>query len=374
MWAERIPGPAGVFIADETGFAKQGKKSVGVHRQYSGTLGKTDNCQVGVFLAYAAPGGHALIDGRLFLPEAWVGDALRCRAAGVPEEERRFRTKPELALEMIAAARSRGHLSGEWVTADAVYGNSPTFRDGLEALGLQYVLEVQSTLRVFEHEVETVLPVRSGRGPQFTRRRVVPGSPPAREVREIGASLSPEAWHLQKAAEGSQGPRVYRFQALRIWESKRRGLPGRTSWLLVRENLDGSEPRYFLSNASATTPLQKLAEVASIRWSVEEEFQITKGECGLDEYEVRSWSGWHHHITLAMLAGAFLLELEKSWKKNQPRTHAPTSRTYSVRDAAQEDMVPSQSIAMAPPHSAEEPRRKGVTREAAQAQRVGVAA
>jgi len=360
---ERISSPAGVFIPDETGFVKQGKKSVGVARQYSGTLGKTGNCQVGVFLAYSAPGGHALIDGRLFLPEAWVEDALRCQTAGVPEEEIRFRTKPELALEMIGAARSRGHLSGEWVTADAVYGNSPIFRNGLEELGLSYVLEVQSGLRVYEQEVETLIPAWSGRGPKTTRRHLAPGSPPAREVREVATSLPPETWQIIKAADGSQGPRKYRFARLRVFESRRRGLPGRQLWFPVRENLNGSERCFFLSNASENTPLQRLAEVASVRWSVEEEFQITKGECGLDEYEVRSWNGWYHHITLAMLAGAFLLELEKSWKKNQPGPYTPTDSTSPLGDAAEKSVERTRPAGVARANTGEKSGRAKIARK-----------
>lgn len=330
---ERLSDGAGVFIPDETGFAKQGKKSVGVQRQYSGTLGKTGNCQVGVFLTYAAPTGHATVDARLYMPERWTKDPARCRSAGVPEEEIRFCTKPELALEMIRAARERGHLAGQWVTADEVYGNSPTFRDGACGLGILYVLEVESTLPVFEEESETVLPAWSGQGRPPKKRRLAPGARPAREVRAIRQDVAPEVWRVLTAAEGSQGPRRYRFAALRVWES-RGGLPDRAAWLLFRENLDGSEPRSFLSNAPEDTPLQRLAEVASARWAVEEDFQTLKGECGLDEYEVRSWSGWHHHVTLALLAGAFLLELERSWGKNQPRAHASPGGPHPLRAAA----------------------------------------
>lgn len=370
---EHLSDSAGVFIPDETGFVKQGKMSVGVQRQYSGTLGKTGNCQVGVFLTYAAPAGHATVDARLFLPEAWTRDPERCHAAGVPEDEIRVRTKPELALEMIAAAHSRAHLAGQWVTADEVYGNSPTFRDGVDGLSLLYVLEVQSTLPVFEQESETVPPVWSGRGRPPTKRRLAPGARPGREVREIRPEIPSEAWHILTAAEGSQGPRRYRFAALRVWES-REGLPGRASWLLFRENLDGTEPRYFLSNAPEDTPLQKLAEVSSARWSVEEDFQTLKGECGLDEYEVRSWSGWHHHVTLALLAGAFLLALERSWGKKEPRDHAPPGRAHPLRAATAPPVDEDRSTRMARSHPGEKRMRPIRTHEATSTQRVAHAA
>lgn len=350
---KHLSDPAGVFVPDETGFAKQGKKSVGVQRQYSGTLGKTGNCQVGVFLTYAAPLGHAPVDARLYMPEAWTKDPERCLEAGVPEEEIRFRTKPELALEMISAARSRAHLAGRWVTADEVYGNSPTFRDGVDALGLLYVLEVESTLPVFEEESETVLPAWSGRGRPPTKRRLAAGARPGREVRAVRQEIAPEAWRVLTAAEGSQGPRRYRFAALRVWES-RGGLPDRPAWLLLRENLDGSEPRSFLSNAPGDTALQRLAEVACTRWGVEEDFQTLKGECGLDEYEVRSWSGWHHHVTLALLAGAFLLALERSWGEKEPRTHAAPGRPHPLRAAAPQAVDESRPARLARSHPGEE--------------------
>ncbi len=348
---ERLADPEGIFIADETGFAKQGKKSVGVARQYSGTLGKVGNCQVGVFLAYASPQGHALIDGRLFLPEVWTQDRERCRAAGVPEEVS-FQTKPEIALTLLEGVQATGALPARWVTADEIYGNSPTFRDGVAAAGLWYVAEIESTLPLFTEPSPTVLPAYSVRGRPPTKRRLAPGAMPAREARAIRVALPRSAWREITVAEGSQGPRIYRFARVRVWES-RGGLPDREVWLLLRENLDGSEPRTYLSNAPRNVPLRRLAEVAAARWCIETEFETLKGECGLDEYEVRSWRGWHHHITLSLLAGAFLLNLEQGWGEKDARPDAPAGRPRAARDAAAATLESRGATGLAGSHATE---------------------
>jgi SRSO17 transposase len=308
---ERLGTPEAVFVMDDSGFAKQGDKSVGVQRQYSGTLGKVGNCQVGVFLGYVAAGGHALVDARLYLPEAWTGDRARCRKAGVPDWVG-FQTKPELALAMLRAARAAGHLPGGWVTADCGYGEVPSLRDALDAEGWRYVLEVPSNTLVFTAPARAEVPAGSGKGRVPTRARLVEGEAPPDTVAATAAGLAAADWRTLTVAEGAQGPRAYRFAALRAWEC-RAGVPGRAGWLVFRRNLDGSELKYYLSNAPAGTPLAELGRVGSVRWPIETEFQQGKGEVGLDEYEVRTWRGWHHHIALALLAAAFLLSLKLRW-------------------------------------------------------------
>jgi len=355
---ERLADPEGIFLVDETGFAKQGKKSVGVARQYSGTLGKVGNCQVGVFLAYASPQGHALLSGRLFLPEVWTQDPERCRGAGVPEEVG-FSTKPEIALFLLNEAQATGALPARWVSADEIYGNSPTFRDGVAARGLCYVAEIDPTLPLFPEPSPTEVPAYSGRGRRPTKRRLAPGATPAREARAIRALLPRNAWREITVAEGSQGPRIYRFARVRVWES-RSGLPDREVWLLFKENLDGSEPRTYLSNAPRSVGLCKLAEVAAARWSIETEFETLKGECGLDEYEVRSWRGWHHHITLSLLAGAFLLNLEQGWGGKDALPDAPAGGPGAARDAAAAALESGGSAAMAGSDAAEKPAGESV--------------
>jgi len=355
---ERLADAEGIFLVDETGFAKQGKESVGVARQYSGTLGKVGNCQVGVFLGYASPLGHALLQGRLFLPEVWSEDPARCREAGVPEEVG-FSTKPEIALGLLHEAHATGALPARWVTADEVYGNSPTFRDGVAARGLWYVAEIETTLRLFRQPSEAAIPPWSGRGRPPTKRRLASGAAPAEEARAIRAALPASAWREITVAEGSQGPRIYRFARVRVWES-RAGVPDREGWLLLRENLDGSELRSYLSNAPGMVSLRRLAQVAAARWSIETEFETLKGECGLDEYEVRSWRAWHHHITLSLLAGAFLLNLEQGWGGKAARPDAPAGRARATRDAATTALERGGVAGVAHRHTAAKPTGEGI--------------
>jgi SRSO17 transposase len=329
----RLSTPQGIFVLDESGFPKQGKKSVGVARQYCGTLGKVGNCQLGVFLAYVSARGHALVDKRLYLPPAWSDDPARCRAAGVPEDEIPYQSKAALGLAMLRRARAAGHLQGAWVAGDDAYGMVPTLREALASEGWQYVLDVPATTPVFIQPAQTVVPPWSGRGRVPTKPRLAPGAPAPQTVQAGGDGLDPAAWQELTVAEGAQGPRTYQFAARRVWES-RDGLPGRACWLVLRRNLDGSEPRYYLSNAPATTPLLTLAQVAAARWVIETEIQTAKGETGLDEYEVRSWAGWHHHITLALLAAAFLLTLQQDWGEKDAPAHAPASQPGAAGAAA----------------------------------------
>lgn len=343
----RLNAPDGVFVLDETGFPKQGKKSVGVARQYSGTLGKVGNCQVGVFLAYASSRGHALVDKRLYLPKKWTDDPERCRRAGVAEGIG-FQTKSELALSMLREARTRGHMQSRWVTGDEEYGKVPDLRDALDAEDWWYVLEAPSNLSVWEREVETRVPQYSGRGRKPKVERVVGDVTPV-EVKQVSERLESGQWRELTVAEGEQGPRRYRFAALRVWEN-RDGLPGRECWLVLRSNIDGSESKYYLSNAPENTSLSELGRVGALRWAVETEFQVQKGETGLDEYEVRTWRGWHHHITLALLAGAFLLNLQQEWGGKDARDHKATGKPGLTGVAAPKG-VESRGIArLAPGH------------------------
>jgi len=329
----RLSTPEGVLILDDTGFAKQGRKSVGVARQYSGTLGKIGNCQVAVFLAYASERGHALVDRALYLPRSWTEDAERCQAAGVPEDQRSYQSKTDLALKLLRQARQRGHLSGQWVTADEDYGKVPSFRDALDAEGWWYVLEVLCTTQVFTQAVQSEVREWVGNGRPPTQPRLAEGEPGPVAVRTLAAQLPDTAWQTLTVAEGSQGPRSYQFATQRVWEH-REGLPGQACWLIWRRNLDGSELKYYFSNAPADTPLLKLAQVGAVRWVIETEFQTHKGEAGLDEYEARCWQSWYHHITMAMLAGAFLLTLEQDWGGKAAPDHPAADHSSAPATAA----------------------------------------
>jgi SRSO17 transposase len=300
----------GVWTLDSTGFAKRGTRSAGVARQYSGTLGKVDTCQIGVFLGYATARGHALVDGRLWLPREWTDDPDRCRRAGVPEDviAAGYQSQAEVGLTLLRRAHATGALVGRWVTADAAFGQVPCFRDALDAEGSWYVAEVPCTTPLFAEPPRTE-PVCLG--PPSTPRAVTI-QPAAQAVQVVARTLPGTDWATLTVADGAQGPRTHQFAALRVRES-RDEVPGRACWLILRRNLDGSEPKYYFSNAPEDTPLATLARVGATRWTVETEFQTSKGQVGLDEYEVRSWRGWHHHVTLCLLANAFLLALQHDW-------------------------------------------------------------
>ena len=324
----RLSTPEGVWIIDESGFPKQGQHSVGVAHQYCGRLGKLANCQVGVFLAYASARGHALVDGQLYLPETWLDDRVRCRAAGVPDTVE-FATKAEIGLALLQAARARGHLQGDWVTGDEGYGEVPSLRDALDVDGWRYVLEMPLDTRVFTQPAAVAVPPWGGHGRRPTRPRLVPGAPPPQALRTVATALDADAWQALSVAEGAQGPRTDQFAGLHVWES-RDGLPARACWLVLRRNVDGSELKAYFSNAPEDTPLLTLAQVGAVRWAVETELQTDKGETGLDEYEVRRWPGWHHHSTLALLAGAFLLQMQQDWGGKDAPDHTAPGQSRSA--------------------------------------------
>ena len=309
--------PDAVWVLDGSDFPKQGRKSAGVARQYCGRLGKVANCQAGMFLAYVSPLGRALVDKRLYLPESWTSDEDRCAAAGVPEERRIYRSKTELALEMLERAVESGHLRGGWVAADDAFGMSPSFRDGLATLGMHYVLVVPAGFMVWPVEPEWTTPVYQGRGGP-PKPRLVAGQ--RRTMDQRAAAIPEDAWREITVAQGSQGPRICLFNAQRVRATKRRK-PGEEVWAVCRRNLDGSEPRYYLSNAAEDTPLETLAYVGGSRWRVETEFETEKGDVGMDEYETCTWSGWHHHVALCLLGGAFLLSLQQAWGEKDAPDH-----------------------------------------------------
>src|SRR5215204_2203856 len=275
---EQLGDPGAVLVVDETGFLKKGTTSVGVQRQYSGTAGKVDNCQLGVFLAYASAKGRAFIDRELYLPKAWTEDRARCRAARVPAQVG-FQTKPQLAQLMLERALEAG-VPASWVTADEVYGGDPALRRFLEDRGLSYVLAVKC-----------IEPLRR-----------VHGSAPATAER-LAAGVSAEQWVTCSAGHGAKGRRLYDWVRVELAAPAAADF---TRWLLVRRSRADGELAFYACFAPATTSLVGLVRVAGVRWVIEESFQTAKGEVGLDHYEVRRWPGWYRHITLALLAHAFL--------------------------------------------------------------------
>ena len=274
--------PDGVLVVDETGFRKKGMRSVGVQRQYSGTAGKVENCQIGVFLGYASSKGRAGLDRALYLPRDWAEDPGRRAAAGVPEAVE-FRTKPQLALAMLERALDAG-VPAQWVAGDEVYGGDGKLRRALEARGQAYALAVKGT------EQPTTWP---------------PCGPPGQVIaRAVAAEAGPGAWRRLSCGAGAQGERWYDW----LWRPLRPAL--RDGWLhalLVRRHPErADELAYYLVYCPAETPLGEVVRAVGSRWSIEEVFEVATGRVGLDQYEVRSWQGWHRHATLALLALAVL--------------------------------------------------------------------
>lgn len=298
----------GTLNIDETGFPKKGTKSVGVKRQYSGTLGRVDNCQIGVFANYCSAKGHAFIDRRLFLPEEWARDPDRRKEAGVPDDVV-FRTKPALGLEMVETA-VREEMPFSWVGGDSVYGDSPTFVQGVRSLGKWYVLDVSSEARVWVTEPELRNTKKSGSRGRGSMKRAKAITKPI-PVCEAAAQLSPSAFRRITVTEGSQGPIVYEYAEMKVWFSEEGAPASESERLLVRRSCtQQTEVKYHRSNAPPKVTLQRLAEQRSCRWTIEQDIQAGKGECGLDEYETRGWLGWHHHTALSILA-LFFLVLQK---------------------------------------------------------------
>src|SRR2546425_12627305 len=279
---EHLGEADGILVVDETGFVKKGQKSAGVARQYSGTAGRRENSQVGVFLLYASSKGAAFIDRTLYLPEEWTQDRVRCREAGIPDEVA-FATKGELAKLMLARAFA-AEVPAEWVVGDTVYGYDE-LRLWLEAQQKNYVLAVSETHQIW-----------------------VQGRP--QPVGLVAALLPEEAWVVLSAGEGSKGPRLYEWAWLQL-PDEMEGTSQRARWVLIRRSLcDRSERAYYRVCGPATTTLAEVVRVTGSRWKIEEGYEQAKGEVGLDQYEVRTWRAWYRYVTLALLAYAALVVMQ----------------------------------------------------------------
>lgn len=312
MTKELEPEPA--WIIDDTGFPKQGQHSVGVERQYSGTLGKVGNCQVAVSLHHVGQMGSAVLAWRLYLPESWAHDRARREEAGVPDDIG-FAPKWQLALDLIDQARS-WELPDPIVIADAGYGDTTEFRDALEVRQLPYVVGISPNLGVWTKPPKIKIPEYRGRGAPATRYDY--GSQRPSSAQEV--ALKAKGWKKIRWREGTKGWLESRFLAVRVQPSH--GFvdgkpPHKEVWLLVQWPEGEKEPtKYFLGDRPASYSLRRLVRLAKCRWKIEQDYQQLKEELGLDHYEGRSWAGWHHHVTLVMLAHAFLtLEALRS-KKN----------------------------------------------------------
>lgn len=309
----------GVLVVDGSDFPKQGKESVGVKRQYCGQLGKTANCQAGVFLAYASARGYALLDRRLYLPEDWFSEAYAERRAdcGAPAEVT-FTTKPMLSLEMVQQVVQSGSLPCRWVAGDEAFGDHPALLDALDELGLWYFMEVAHATRVWRERPATAVPPWSGRGRKPTTVQLADDAPAPIGVADLAADLPAAAWQPYPIKEGSQGPLAAEFAFQRV-VAVRDGLPGPEVWLILRRSLSDGELKTFLSNAPADLALPRLARTSGMRWPIETCFAVGKQVLGMGDYEVRSWRGWHHHMTLVILALGFLVRLHGRFEQTLRR-------------------------------------------------------
>jgi len=303
-----------VGVIDESGFVKAGTESVGVAQQWCGRLGKTANCQVGVFLTGVTPGGTALLDAQLFLTEEWIADKPRRQKTRVPKD-RKFQSKPQIAVEMLRRARAAGKVRFDWITADELYGASGEFLDELEAMDQRYVVEVKKNTLVWTVDPATL----PGACPGPKRRRKL-GSYKYKEVQSVetvAANLSAEAWCPLLLREGSKGPLVHEFAVVRVW-AMRHNKPGPPIWLLLRRTTEKTDVKYYVSNAGPDTPWQEIALAGAARWRVEECLEDGKTHLGMADYEARSWSSWHHHMSMVALAHLYVTLTKRDVQHDLP--------------------------------------------------------
>lgn len=291
---------------DETSFVKKGAASVGVQRQYCGRLGKLENCQVGVFACLGRGERTALVDFRLFLPEAWAADAARCRKVKVPETERRHQTKGQLALAMVRQARTDG-VSFRWVGGDEIYGNNRPLTDALEADGEVFLMDINANHQLWDRDPAGLVPVAAGgQGRPPTRRAAAAGAVKNSAAGWTQAQFAAENRELV-LRESTRGPLRAKIWAREVWQWEPSDAQARRRWLVVRQEADGTF-KYSLSNAAPDTAWERLAYMQTQRFWIERAFQDAKSELGMADYEVRGWKGWHHHMAMVCLALLFTLK------------------------------------------------------------------
>jgi SRSO17 transposase len=317
---ERFADDNAIGVVDETGFLKKGTASVGVQRQYSGTAGRVENCQVGVFLSYATSHGHVFLDRRLYLPESWCADQKRCARAKIPQTIT-FQTKDQLAREMLESAWERA-VPMAWVTGDEVYGDAAALRDSIADHHRLYVLAVRSNTRVWLERPQLVEPQQKRYGPPATTLVIAANAQPMMSVAAMVQSWPDHVWQRLNMAAGEKGPRIYDWGCQRVVEP-RDSMPGPDGWLLARRSVsDPGEIAYYLSNAPESTPLQTMASVGSARYTVEQCIEEGKGDAGLDAYQIRHWPSWHRHITLSMMAHAWLASVRDEEAQKGGASHS----------------------------------------------------
>jgi SRSO17 transposase len=303
----------GSLHLDESGYKKYGNHSVGVKRQYCGRLGKVDNCQVGVFMGYANENHRTLIDERLYLPEDWANDPIRRIECGVPEDVV-FKTKGELALEMLLDAEER-KIPFAWVGMDCFYGQQPWLLENIDKKGITYIADIPCNTRVWLDLPKTEIPEKKGnRGRNPTRERIADGEPEPIKVQKLAYMLdSPEASRV--FLRDTERKELWcQIVCLRVYPVQDE-LPGKETFLILRRNEGEKEIKYQFSNASADTNIERLGQMSCSRYWIERAFQDAKGNAGMADYQVRSWTGWHHHMVMTMLAMLFIMDMQIKWGK-----------------------------------------------------------
>jgi SRSO17 transposase len=322
--ADRLLGgkPTSCLIIDESSFAKQGERSVGVARQWSGRQGKIDNCQVAVFAVLTDGQRHAPVDMRLYLPKRWIDDAARCERAGVPEAARKLTTKSQHAFDMVRAARAQG-MRFEWVSVDAGYGKEPDFLRMLDDANEVFVADVHRSQRVWTERPELAVPAPPpGRGRPATKPVAQSESVP---VEKLVAGLSAQDWTRQTLRDSTRGKLWVDIAHRRVWLWDGEEAAPRCWHLIARREVGSPKTiKYTLSNAPADTPVLRLAQMQGQRYWVERAFEDAKGQCGLADYQALSWRSWHHHVTMVMLAMLFIAE--------QRVAHQPGLELLTPRD------------------------------------------
>ena len=343
---ETIGEPDGVIVFDPSGFAKKGKKSVGVARQWCGRLGKVENCQVGIYMGYVGRQDHALVNFRLYLPREWTGDRSRCREAGVPRHVP-FQTRHQQALDMLNEQGSL--LPHRWVTGDDEMGRSSSFRGDLRELGEHYLLAVPSNTLVRDLEVE--LPASSGRGR--------PPRQPFRRVDRWCAALPETAWTLINVRDGEKGPLVIETVQCRVQARSGRHVGPEEILFVTRERqADGSDKHdYYLAFAESGTNSTEFARVAKAEHRIEQSIKRGKNDAGLADYQVLNWMGWHHHQTLSLVAAWFLSEETRRGKNTDPRTHESAHFRHDRQPAGRATTLQQSACHPTPEHPLDAPQR-----------------
>lgn len=333
MLASLIASPNGMITIDPSDFPKKGEESVGVSRQYCGALGKVENCQTGVFVGYTSEKGYGLLNCRLYMPKNWFADEQeQRRKANLVPEDLVFKTKQEIAIDLICEIDETGLFPSKWIGADAAFGEDIDFLNALPK-NRYYFAAIKSNTQVFIKKPKIGLPEYKGRGRRPTKIGILPGEPKPRSVSEIakGKSLS---WQPVVVAEGAKGPIIARVARIRAYMS-RDGLPvGEPCWLFFRKTSNG-EIKYAVSNAPKAISFTELIEASIMRWPIEQCFQEGKGQVGMDSYEHRSWPAWHRHMAYVFLALHFMLRMRLLFKKNSFADVTPGQKIVGCTSSSQ---------------------------------------